>query len=155
MAFINEEISKEDWEEYKINELDNRLSYAYGSSYWIINREREIWLRQYYTPRDRDNYGVETGPTEYDFYWRGYNLILKATLDKVLTDRSPTQQPTWLKCWYSIHSIQIPQQLEKDKVSILQDAIELLTKEHSVSSLEIEYKDNEVLTNQCKFIIQE
>ena len=78
MAFINEEISKEDREKYNIDQINMRWNGA-GSPQriWAIDREREIWLREFNSIIDRDNNGAWDGRTVWDFYWKGILMSIK------------------------------------------------------------------------------
>ena len=78
MAFVNEEISKEDWEKYNIDQINMRWNGAGNpESHWVIDSEREIWLRKFYEDRDRDNNGAWDGKTVWDFYWKGILMSIK------------------------------------------------------------------------------
>ena len=80
MAFINEKISKEDWEKYNIDQINMRWNGAGNpESHWVIDSEREIWLRKFYEDRDRDNNGAWDGKTVWDFYWKG--ILMSVTTD--------------------------------------------------------------------------
>jgi hypothetical protein len=39
MAYVNEEISKEDYEKYNLAEIDKRLRYGNPSDCWAIERD--------------------------------------------------------------------------------------------------------------------
>lgn len=156
MTVINEKISKEDSEKYNIEKLDQRYSYATGDSEWTIDRENETWLREYYTPVDRDDGGRITGPTECDYYWKGHFLIIKITQVRYENDRTETKRPTWEKAWYSVVSIEIPVELKGSEANILKDLTYLLIKKAQVGlqeKLGITPLDNEVDTSECQFII--
>ena len=78
MAFVNEKISKEDWEKYNIDQINMRWNGLKTAGYqWAIDREREIWLRKFYESRDRDNNGAWDGKTVWDFYWKGILMSIK------------------------------------------------------------------------------
>ena len=78
MAFINEKISKEDREKYNIDQINMRWNGA-GSPQrdWAIDREREIWLREFNRIIDRDDNGAWDGRTVWDFYWKGILMSIK------------------------------------------------------------------------------
>jgi hypothetical protein len=42
MAFVNEMISKEDFEKYDLEMINNRLPYGSPNSHWTIDRERNV-----------------------------------------------------------------------------------------------------------------
>lgn len=158
MAVVNEKISKEDREKYNIAKLDKRYSYATGDSEWTIDRENEIWLRQYYTPVDRDDGGRITGPTEYNYYWQGHFLIARIWVVRYESDRTETKKPTWRKAWFSVVAIEIPVELEGLESEIIKDLSHLLIKKAQVGQQEelgITPLDNEVDISECQFIIKE
>ena len=78
MAFVNEKISKEDREKYNIDQINMRWNGA-GSPQriWAIDREREIWLREFDRTIDRDDNGAWDGRTVWDFYWKGILMSIK------------------------------------------------------------------------------
>ena len=78
MAFINEEISKADWEKYNIDQINMRWKGAGRPQRdWAIDREREIWLREFDRTIDRDDNGAWDGRTVWDFYWKGMLMSIK------------------------------------------------------------------------------
>ncbi|MDR2636182.1 MAG: hypothetical protein LBC08_05070 [Campylobacteraceae bacterium] len=78
MAYTNEKISKEDFEKYDLEKINKRLPYGSPDDYWAIDRQRNIWFREYYRSEDRENSGVESY-TVWDFYWKG-SLISTNTI---------------------------------------------------------------------------
>ncbi|ELV07248.1 Hypothetical protein F387_01971 [Wohlfahrtiimonas chitiniclastica SH04] len=157
MTIVTERISKENFEKYDIARLNKRYSYATGSFEWVIDRERDIWLREYYTPVDRDDGGRITGPTEYDYYWQGHFLIAKIRVVGYENDRTETSRPTWQKAWFSIVSIEIPVELKGSEANILKDLTCLLIKKSQTGLKEefgVDQKDNEVDASECQFIIK-
>lgn len=74
MAFVNEYISTGDFKKYHFNELNKRPKRANGtapSDVWTIDRESNIWLRQFYAEIDpKDPKGDLTGITVWDFFWQ-------------------------------------------------------------------------------------
>ena len=78
MAFVNEKISKEDREKYNIDQINMRWN-GIGTRQrdWAIDREREIWLREFNRIIDRDDNGAWDGRTVWDFYWKGILMSIK------------------------------------------------------------------------------
>ena len=84
MAFVNEKISKEDWEKYNIDQINMRWNGAgRPQNDWAIDREREIWLREFDRTIDRDDNGAWDGKTVWDFYWKGILMSIKTQMTDI------------------------------------------------------------------------
>ncbi|MDO9437979.1 hypothetical protein [Hydrogenophaga sp.] len=74
MAFINEYISARDFSKYNFDVLNNRPKKTNGtapSDAWTIDRESNIWLRQFYLETSKSASVVAlTGVSFWDFFWR-------------------------------------------------------------------------------------
>jgi hypothetical protein len=69
MAFVNEEISQEDYDKYNIEKFNNKNGWRGGSRHWTIDRDRDIWFRKFRKFADIENDGAEIDTT-WDFYWK-------------------------------------------------------------------------------------
>ncbi len=67
MAFVNEWISKEDFEKYKIAELDKKYHGRTKPRDWQIDRERNIFLRELSSGHELHNCHI----FYYLLYWQG------------------------------------------------------------------------------------
>ena len=153
MAFVNEEISKEDWEKYNIDQISSRYSYANGARNWIIDREKDIWLRFYYQSRDRDNNGEPTGPQEWDFYWKGHYLILKKDTIKYESDASIGKLATFEYTKYGVVSLTLSLELNARKKEIIKDVNYLLSNYRTPSDTLSHDRSTEISWEKCIFII--
>ena len=78
MTYINEHISKEDWQKYDMDDLILRyekiiypLSNGWG---WTIDREKNSYLIHIKTGHDFDG---ELGIWYFVFYWQGLDMLVK------------------------------------------------------------------------------
>lgn len=99
MAFINEYISARDFNKYKFNELNKRPKRANGtapSDVWTIDREANIWLRQFYAEIDPKNpKGDLTGITVWDFYWQ--KDLMQVKLLSLEAGRDKEKEHCWAR----------------------------------------------------------
>lgn len=135
MTFINEYISEEDWAKYNFDSIDKRMNYNRGQKDWTINRAKDIWLRDYYTPIDRDDGGRVIGPNEWDFYWKGTLMVLKTNFINYWTIPEDGVYATYMSIHERIVSLNIPVSLQIQKEEILEDAASLLKYHLGVNSL--------------------
>jgi hypothetical protein len=78
MAFVNEYISKEDFEKYNFAELNKRPRKGGTADDWTIDREADIWIRHFYTESDHtEPDGGYTGVVAWDFYWKGFLMMVE------------------------------------------------------------------------------
>jgi hypothetical protein len=117
MAFVNEMISKEDFEKYDLETINNRLPYGSPNDHWTIDRERGIWFRKYYTSVDRENSGAELY-TVWDFYWEGSLISVKTEYIKKI---SPFESNKEYYAHILLLDIKIPKEIEQYKQKIFKD----------------------------------
>jgi hypothetical protein len=114
MAFVNEEISQEDYDKYNLREIDNRFRFGSPDDDWCIDRERDIWLRFYYRSVDIEDNGAELW-TSWGFYWKGVFI----TLDTKFLEH------TYIGSTGCVHikilELEIPKESELYKQEILKD----------------------------------
>ena len=73
MAFVNEYIPAEDYDNYGLNNIDRiNKGYARKSRSWTIDRERDVYLRHIATP-------AKAGYSIWCFYWKGTLLYFHQT----------------------------------------------------------------------------
>ncbi|MDR0408507.1 MAG: hypothetical protein LBH45_06310 [Campylobacteraceae bacterium] len=72
MAFVNEEISKEQHEVYNIKEIDARLGFGTPIMDWTIDKERDIWLRLCYKHMSMES----TISAMWNFYWKSVQFTV-------------------------------------------------------------------------------
>ena len=81
MAFVNEYIPEEDFKKYdfeKLNVRPKEMSGTAPDSDWTIDREADIWLREFYIESDHTApQGGFTGVSVWDFYWKGHLMLVK------------------------------------------------------------------------------
>jgi hypothetical protein len=88
MAFVNENISPDDYEKYGLGAIDGQyLATSSGSSSWTFDRERDIYLRHTQSFRDWRN-----GIVGWNFYWRGHLFEFES---QVLKSRGKRNGPIW------------------------------------------------------------
>ena len=76
MGFVNEVISKEDFEKYKLKEIDSRyITGCTNSRGWTIDRSRDIYLRK--VARGREEFAKES---TWVLYWLGELIEIKLEL---------------------------------------------------------------------------
>ena len=75
MAYVNEEISKADYEKYNLDGIEKNGDPS-DYYYWAIDRERGIWLREYYIVFNADNRGEEMY-TVWGFCYKDYLMFMK------------------------------------------------------------------------------
>lgn len=133
MGFVNEYMSKEDIEKYRIKELDKRFWVGHYKPMWTVDRERDAYLRYLRCGREDT-----AGRIKFYFYWKGHEVLADLI---VKTFRHGENRPG---NHYSIHEIQIPEEVASQRKEILSDLKDALT----------EYKDNGILSrsNDFKFL---
>lgn len=70
MPFVNEEISKEQYEAYNIKAIDAKWRFSIPIMDWTIDKERNIWLRLCYKHIDINSAKHEISIT-WNFYYKG------------------------------------------------------------------------------------
>jgi hypothetical protein len=142
VTFINEYIPEEDLKKYNFEALNKRFRKAGSTpaSYWVIDREADIWLRKFYNAYDRtapdDNC---PGISAWDFYWKGTLITLELETLEVKGGGRGTHCTTREK----LKSINVPPELSEQYALILQDLETAL----------IAYSDAGVLSSSSSFTL--
>jgi len=140
MAFVNEYIPSEDYKKHNFDALNKRpkeTSDTTPADFWTIDREADIWLREFYTENDHTAAdGGFTGLAFWDFYWNG-SLMLAKTL--TLEVGGGVGKPCWGR--KKLLAIDIPPHL-KDKRKLILKALEAAF---------TAYKDGGVLSRSTSF----
>jgi hypothetical protein len=116
MAYVNEKISKEDFEKYDLAAIEERLPYGSPNDHWAIDRERGMWFRLYRFFSDKENFGAETC-TFWNFYWKE-SLILVET--KTIKKIPPIESKVFY-VMLKISRLEIPNNVLQHKAQILKD----------------------------------
>lgn len=140
MAFVNEYIPQEDFKKYHFDALNRRTKETSGtapSDSWTIDREADIWLREFYTEMDHTApLGGYTGVSVWDFYWKGTLLSIKV---QAVAGGGGVGLPSWsIK---KLLSINLPRTLEDRRGEILKD----------LESAFAAYKDGGVLSSSLSY----
>lgn len=90
MAFIYEKIPEQDIINYGLREIDQQFSMAVASR-WVIDRERNIYLR--YMSYDRDAPSCKY----FSFFWKGALLRLR-----LCSEGHSLDDTTWSTSWSSL-----------------------------------------------------
>ena len=140
MAFVNEYIPKEDLEKYDFEKLNVRPKETSGTTparFWVIDRETDIWLRQFYIESDHTApQGGFTGISVWDFYWKGHLMLVKLL---ILETGGGSRQHCWSR--EKLLRIDVPPEIENQRSQILQDLEAALTA----------YKDSGVLSKVTSY----
>jgi hypothetical protein len=116
MAFVNEEISQEDYNKYDIGQFVKRFGFLSPNGDWTIDRDRDIWFRLYHEMSDIENDGAEMW-TSWGFYWKGFFV----TLDTKFLEKGCVKVRDEYYAYIKILDIDIPQEAEQYKQEILKD----------------------------------
>lgn len=140
MAFVNEYIPADDFKKYDFEALNNRKKEMSGtepSGFWTIDRDLDIWLREFYTEMDHTEFnGGFTGIAVWDFFWKGNLMLVKV---KAVAGGGGIKQHCWAR--KKILSINIPAALEWQRTQVLKDLEAAFTA----------YKDGGVLSEATSF----
>jgi len=140
MAFVNEYIPADDFKKYDFETLNNRRKDTSGSTpsdSWTIDRDADVWLREFYTEMDHTApLGGYTGISVWDFYWKGTLMLIKVT---AVAGGGGVGQPSWSR--KKLLSINLPTILEDRRGEILRD-LELAL---------AAYKDGGVLSSSSSY----
>ncbi len=120
MGFINEYIPEEDFKRYDFESLNkrSRKGGTTPASFWTIDREADIWLREFYTEYDHTAQdGNFTGVSAWDFYWKGALITLELELLDVISSGPGTHCTVKRK----LISINVPAELSGQYDLILKD----------------------------------
>lgn len=153
MTFVNEIISEEDYEKYNLKQLDKRLPWSSPTRCWTINRDENIWIRDYYTPIDRDE-GCISGATIYDYWWKGTPLVVEAT-KSIVSDKIQDGIRYRINL-YDIVSLTMPETLNEKQQEIISDLRHLFETLRLVSAGDKlpNLPSNHTSIENCKFIYQ-
>lgn len=110
MSFVLEEIPQEDIAQYGLQEINDEMVIVGFGNGWVIDRERNIYLR--WIRFDRDNRSEMT----FIFFWKGSLLELAIEAD-------PTGEGTTSRSiiWRMNYSLTLPSELEPYRIELLQD----------------------------------
>lgn len=100
MAYVNERISDEDMVKYRIDEM----AWGYQANLyrsWVIDRERDIYLR-----RASDDRG-ETNNEYWSFYWKGHQWPVYGTVVSYV----PKTETELAQCTLRLKFTKFPPQL--------------------------------------------
>ena len=126
MTFINEYIPEEDLIKYDFEALNKRprKGGTTPASFWTIDREADIWLREFYKEFDPTALdGNFTGVSAWDFYWKGALITLELKLLDVISSGPGTHCTIKRK----LKSINVPPELSGQYDLILKDLEAALT----------------------------
>lgn len=68
MAFVNEEISKEQYEAYNLKTIDAKWRFGIPIMDWTIDKQKEIWLRLCYKHINMNKKDINS---TWNFYYKG------------------------------------------------------------------------------------
>ena len=140
MAFVNEYIPAEDFKKYNFETLNNRKKETSGtapSDSWTIDRDADIWLREFYTEMDHTApLGGYTGISVWDYSWKGTLLLVKI---KDIETGGGIGKHCWAR--RKLLAINIPVELKSQRLQILKDLETAFTA----------YKDGGVLSEATSF----
>jgi len=136
MPFVNEYISPEDAEKYRLKDIDAKLIGGNKSRDWTIDRERGIYLRNVSMGRDVDT----KHESLWTLYWKGAELALR--LDIVAASGIPGGAASTHWRLMQLNGTRgLPAELKNQQQQILADLKEALRA----------YKDNGVLSKSDEF----
>jgi len=130
MSFVNEIISTQDFEKYKIQEIDKKVGPVGFTSArdWTIDRERDIYIRC--VRRGREETRSQTGWT---FYWKGHLLWVQLEMLKVLGVAGGPRTACWKLVQLNemgVAGIGLPPNLRAHRDEILEHLREALLAEN-------------------------
>lgn len=118
MAFVNEYIPQEDFEKYDFKTING---FSNPAGYWVIDRDREIWLRKFDEERTFDEFGDwrggMSGKRTWNFYWKG--VLMKVITQRITFTGGGIDEPCWIKL--KLLSINLPENLKTQRTIILKD----------------------------------
>lgn len=135
MSFVNEHISQEDRQRYRINEIDKKLRGKAPARDWTIDRERDIYLRMLDPGILADG---PTGRSAWHLYWHGE--VIEIDLQIMKTEGEPGGSRHGHK---KLISIEIPESIEEKHEEIERDLREAL----------IAYKDGGIFATATEYLL--
>ena len=125
MSFVNEKISKEDVDKFRIIEIDNMPFVGKGRSrQWTVDRERDIYLRLIASLLSTPG-GQEEGRdiSDWSLYYKGEVIFIKL---EALEYRDVFGAAGWRR--FSILEMKLPEKLifQSDQIkNVLKEALEV------------------------------
>lgn len=116
MAFVYERISNEDIKKYQVGKYDKKSWQAPDISEWMIDRERDIYVRNVYNYCDRDDGGY-TGIQDWVLYWGGE--LVEFQMQLVGTNRGAGEGENWVH--WKLLSLPLSSNLENCRAQIIHD----------------------------------
>ena len=110
MAFVNERISSENIEKYKIKEFDDKNYKGHYKPQWTVDHERDIYLRYLYS--DREEY---CNRDTYVLYWHGEFVFVKVEID----GGGIREKAAWRR--YKLLKLTLPEALKGYETEVLAD----------------------------------
>jgi len=133
MAFINEYISEEDIEKYKINELmnsyqgENKFPKKYYKHRWTIDKERECWFMWVDMPHEPLDHTRFTGERIFILHYKGKNIEI--VLRKIFEESSEVLTDNPFYVTWKLDRINKPKELydvsDSEIIEILKEALEV------------------------------
>ena len=112
MAFVNEEVSKEDAKKYGMDQIDeNHLVGRIIYRTWTIDRARDIYLREVAHGRDE-----ESQLSTWTFYWKGALIWFKR---EVIDFKGARNAPCWSH--QKVYDFKIPEAVQNHREEIFRD----------------------------------
>ena len=125
MPYVNEKMSDEDFEKYDFETFIEKFGFRTPRFDWTIDRQRDIWLREYYELTDiEENLGAELW-TDWGFYWKGSFVVVRTKCIK----RTRSDEGVCYG-YVKILKFAIPKEAEQYKQEILKDLKEALEASH-------------------------
>lgn len=145
MTYINEHISKEDWQKYDMDDLILRyekiiypLSNGWG---WTIDREKNSYLIHIKTGHGFDD---ESGIRYFVFYWQGLDILVKTQID----GGGKRDSYQWLRYWLL--------QIDMDDIETPQEDQDRFKRDYDLMIADLKlaltaYKDFGIRSNSTEF----
>jgi len=131
MSFINEYISEEDIEKYKINELMNSYSKykdfpkKHYKHLWTIDKEKESWFMYVHSPTDPLDYTRGTGEVFFILFYKNENIEI--VLRKVFEECSEIKTDNPFNVTWKLDRIKKPEALKnisgEEIIEVLKEAL--------------------------------
>ncbi|MEH6420747.1 hypothetical protein [Pseudomonas sp. CGJS7] len=143
MSFVNEFISDEDVEKYRIEEIDEKfVSNGTRARDWTIDRDRDVYLR---------NVAIGGGAEpelrnrmSWTLYWHGDLIVLRLDLISGGEDADGAGWAQWKLMWLN-GSSGLPLHLKEQRTQILADLKDALTAYRSFGIYSREWPSYQVI----------